>query len=766
MKKILYILLFLLFFQSIENKIHLLLQEDEILKICSKCESTFNFTYNNSELLDKTSLNDKITPYVIQFVEILKSDNNSKGEITDYIYPRVVFPNLIYIILLLLLIIIWIILIILVSKNKKCLKFKTSFNNTISKKHYLYYISFIIIIILSSISFYFIYESSTYLNTSICALFRIYIDLRDGDQANTTYWKGIKNLQKDLVGDKSIINQLLYNIELQENITNDLKNNDPNKKYYDNTFYKEEQNNNFYYNYQVSSPSSSILKVYPSYTRNRKNDLNDIQIEYTTKLYQGVKVNEDISLINKPIKENPSLIISEFALVNNYLNDILDTVQVSVEVYLQYLVDYSKILNTYVYPTLYSVFSLIILFSIFGIISIYKYINNNKKKYFIILQIIWNIKLFLLLFAIISQILFKFFVIFGEDGSGILQYATSEDNLDSSDSIIFKGAGKAFLKMCFNGNNGDLLSKILEFIDYDSSKLAQLKSILLAEIFVKEYYKQMEETQLDKTKGLCDNLENMYKDYSLISYYELLNSKTCQDDLDDLNLYTDYSNILTHQSPLSNKHSFDVWTTLKKNCNNYNNYEYINSESSRIEGNKYCMVLDDFDKNTAKNFYTSISCVLSKDVDEHFSDYYDGLNNFNKENKVYLNENPNFIQMTNKYYNELLLIKEIILNGLTYSKNIIDLINILLKSSSDADVPVDLFSFMNCHFLQRDLKVFYIEMERLCNNSIPFIIINIFTLIGLLTNTILIIIIIYKYSKKGKELNSERESSNNINLLN
>ena len=30
--------------------------------------------------------------------------------------------------------------------------------------------------------------------------------------------------------------------------------------------------------------------------------------------------------------------------------------------------------------------------------------------------------------------------------------------------------------------------------DYDSSKLAQLKSILLAEIFVKEYYKQMEET--------------------------------------------------------------------------------------------------------------------------------------------------------------------------------------------------------------------------------------------------------------------------------
>ena len=48
----------------------------------------------------------------------------------------------------------------------------------------------------------------------------------------------------------------------------------------------------------------------------------------------------------------------------------------------------------------------------------------------------------------ISQILFKIFEIFGEDGSGLLQYATSKENFNNSDSIIFKGAGKVFLEVC------------------------------------------------------------------------------------------------------------------------------------------------------------------------------------------------------------------------------------------------------------------------------------------------------------------------------
>ena len=336
-----------------------------------------------------------------------------------------------------------------------------------------------------------------------------------------------------------------------------------------------------------------------------------------------------------------------------------------------------------------------------------------------------------MLLTIISQIIFKIFEIFGEDGAGLLQYATSEENLDSSDSIIFKGTGKIFLKICFNNeNNGDLLSKILQNINYNTSILSELKYIHKSELFVKDYYyNQIENIEFDQTKNLYQNLENMSKDYSLISYLDIT-VKNPQDVIDDLNLYTDYSNpLLSHQSPTSNKHSYDVWTTCKENCYlKYDKYEYINNALNRTddEGKKYCMVFDEFDKNVAKNFYSGINCVLSKDADEHFSDFYDSLNNFCLENKVYLNENPNFIKITKNYYNELIAIKERILKGLNYCKNILDLIGELLHISSGDSVSVDLYSLMNCQFLQRDCKVFYVMMEKLRKNSRYFLYLSIF----------------------------------------
>ena len=192
--------------------------------------------------------------------------------------------------------------------------------------------------------------------------------------------------------------------------------------------------------------------------------------------------------------------------------------QISAEEYLQYLVDYSKKVNNIIFPTLYTIFILSIIFSFSGIISLSIYIIKNNKKCFYFLHFLWNIKLFLLLLVIISDIIFKIFEIFGEDGAGLLQYATSKENLESSDSIIFRGAGKAFLKMCFNNeNNGDLLTKILENIDYDSSILSKLKTIVSKELFVREYYNHFEKTQLNKTKELYENLENMNYDISLIS---------------------------------------------------------------------------------------------------------------------------------------------------------------------------------------------------------------------------------------------------------
>ena len=758
------IVLFLLLFSIIKCQ-NRTIQNEQIRKICSKCEAGFNETYKDNVLLNNTSDNDKINEYTIFFVEMIKDDFNSSALVDQYVTPRVIYPNIIFMVLIGILVIIWIILIVLVCLNKKFLNFKSNDDDNNFKNHILVYVTaliFIIIIVLSSISLYYVSKSQTYFNSSICSLLRIYIDLREGDQTKTTDWKGIINLQNDLNANENTINQLMNYIDLQEGVTNELKNN----KYKEMSFADNEKDNKYYSDSEVTSPSSISSKVYPSYTKNRLEQLTQIYLEYNTKLTPNIEINERITDLNQGIKNDPTTVIelikNDYLYINRKLDDILDTVQISAEEYLQYLIDISNYINDIAFPLLYSIFSLSIIFALAGIIFIFLYVRDKKisikfkKILSILLHILWNIILFLLLMSNISQILFKIFEIFGEDGSGLLQYATSEENFNNSDSIIFKGAGKVFLEVCFTDEDANIYAQIVKDMDSKSSYFSKFDNIIKngSYIIANQQKKIIEKIELSDTQEIINNLENMNNDYSLISYYSSKISiiKTeCQDDFDDLNQYTDYSNPLVSKQnkDSSNKHSYDVWTSNKDNCQNYKNYKYINNKDDRTEGNKYCMVIREFDKDIAKNFYSDIKASLLLNVEDKFEDYYQALTKFEEDNKKLLNENPNFIEMTKKYYNELISIKAKIIEGFDYSIKIGSLINELMSGSSNKEVVSDVLSVSNCYFLKRDLKVFYIEMEKLRANSAPFLITSIFVLIFLLCSAILVILNIYKY--KGKE---------------
>ena len=361
--------------------------------------------------------------------------------------------------------------------------------------------------------------------------------------------------------------------------------------------------------------------------------------------------------------------------------------------------------------------------------------------------------------ANVAQILFKIFEIFGEDGSGLAQYATSDENFKSSDSVILTGAGLMFLEMCFKHDDGDLLTRLLSKMEKGSSDLTELKGILLEQIVLANNYESIEKVQLNETQNIINKLEKMYEDYSEISYYSSLISiidNKCQNDFDTLNLFTDYSNPLTSKQSKesSDKHTYDVWTSIKENCNNYKKYEYINNKASRIDGNKYCMVIDDFERSDAKSLYsgvkTSSLLILEKNVEDTFDEYYQALKQFKADNQKLLGENPNFIKMTKNYYEELLAVKEKILEGLGYSKKIVNLINKILngETSSTVSAGLDIFSAMNCKFIKRDLKVFYIEMEKLRANSAPFIILSFFVIISLLSSAVLVMLNVYKYKSQ------------------
>ena len=759
MKRIILILLLLSIFDC-------KLDEVEMRKICSKCEAGFNDTYKDTELLNNTSEDDKINEYVIILVELLKTDFNSSDLVDQYVTPRVIYSNIFFFVLIGLLIIIWIVLIVLACCNKRVFKFQYDEKSHL-KHHLMAYITFLLflcVIVISSISFVIIKKSEVYFNSSVCSLLRLYIDLRDGDQTKTSYWKGLKGLQIDLQKDESAVSELMKTIELHDGVMEELNNN----KFLKNTFADDEKSNNYYADSKVTSPSSTSSKVYPSYSKNRLPELTKIQLEYGLKLDIGVNKNKEIQIQNNLIKKKTKLeesVSNEYKYINTELTDILDSLSITADDYVQYIIDYSEYVNYVAFPLLYSIFSLSIIFSVFGIIFTFLYIRDKKltlkvKNIFAnILHAIWNIILFLLLLTNVAQILFKIFEIFGEDGSGVVQYATSEENFKSSDSVIFTGAGLMFLEMCFKHDDGDFLTEMLSKMEKGSSDLNDLKGVLLEQILLANYDKLIEKVQLNETQNIINKLEKMYEDYSEISYYSSLISiieNKCQNDFDSLNLYTDYSNpLISKQSKdSSDKHTYDVWTSIKENCNNYKKYEYINNKANRIDGNKYCMVIDDFERSDAKSLYsgvkTSSLLILEKNVEDTFDEYYQALKQFKADNQKLLGESPNFIKMTKNYYEELLAVKEKILEGLGYSKKIVNLINKILngETSSTVSAGLDIFSAMNCKFIKRDLKVFYIEMEKLRANSAPFIILSFFAIIFLLSSAVLVMLNIYKYKSQ------------------
>ena len=756
------IILILFLFSILDCK----LDEVEMRKICSKCEAGFNDTYKDTELLNNTSEDDKINEYVIILVELLKTDFNSSDLVDQYVTPRVIYSNIFFFVLIGLLIIIWIVLIVLACCNKRVFKFQYDEKSHL-KHHLMAYITFLLflcVIVISSISFVIIKKSEVYFNSSVCSLLRLYIDLRDGDQTKTSYWKGLKGLQIDLQKDESAVSELMKTIELHDGVMEELNNN----KFLKNTFADDEKSNNYYADSKVTSPSSTSSKVYPSYSKNRLPELTKIQLEYGLKLDIGVNKNKEIQIQNNLIKKKTKLeesVSNEYKYINTELTDILDSLSITADDYVQYIIDYSEYVNYVAFPLLYSIFSLSIIFSVFGIIFTFLYIRDKKltlkvKNIFAnILHAIWNIILFLLLLTNVAQILFKIFEIFGEDGSGVVQYATSEENFKSSDSVIFTGAGLMFLEMCFKHDDGDFLTEMLSKMEKGSSDLNDLKGVLLEQILLANYDKLIEKVQLNETQNIINKLEKMYEDYSEISYYSSLISiieNKCQNDFDSLNLYTDYSNpLISKQSKdSSDKHTYDVWTSIKENCNNYKKYEYINNKASRIDGNKYCMVIDDFERSDAKSLYsgvkTSSLLILEKNVEDTFDEYYQALKQFKADNQKLLGESPNFIKMTKNYYEELLAVKEKILEGLGYSKTIVNLINKILNgdTSSTISAGLDIFSVMNCKFIKRDLKVFYIEMEKLRANSAPFIILSFFAIIFLLNSAVLVMLNIYKYKSQ------------------
>ena len=83
-----------------------------------------------------------------------------------------------------------------------------------------------------------------------------------------------------------------------------------------------------------------------------------------------------------------------------------------------------------------------------------------------------------------------------------LNLASSKENFESSDSVIFKGAGNAFLETCFNDKNGDLLLKLNN--DFSAYLQNEMKIYKISE------FDQFSQILTFEEKFLLSNIDRMW----------------------------------------------------------------------------------------------------------------------------------------------------------------------------------------------------------------------------------------------------------------
>ena len=179
--------------------------------------------------------------------------------------------------------------------------------------------------------------------------------------------------------------------------------------------------------------------------------------------------------------------------------------------------DFYDILHDYINGhakrTSNAIFSLTLIFGLLGLIILILYHRNKYNYYRIAYIVIWNISMFLMLFAILMSVVFGVVGYLLKDGAKVGQYILSTDNLNSTDPLLIKSGNQKYISdlvdICANGN-GSFTSIIQE-----SGKLNE--NIEKYKENVKKYNKNIERIY-DLDEGICTADEKI----KLLKYYKEL----------------------------------------------------------------------------------------------------------------------------------------------------------------------------------------------------------------------------------------------------
>ena len=444
---------------------------------------------------------------------------------------------------------------------------------------------FVVIIGLSSYGLIDLQNIMKGLNGMSCTVFKLYTEVKDGQEAEITpKWTGINNIQNKLVE----ISQTVENIG---NNRVGIFNKNPSLDDKETNFKTSLSGAaNHVSNKKITDASSTTINITPDYVTNYYpvetvgKTAYQINFEFDQLLIKSKDIISQADSSSLKIVEQSSDITGVINDIDSLFNDFgsaLDSFSGSIA---EPWMDYQKTITNYGNFGCNIFFGVLVGLSglIIGLTIVFVLLKIKFLKIFII--IFWNILVLIMILTFIIGGVFGLLGIIGKDGTSVIYYLISEENLNSTPPKIIPDSIGSYIDVCMHGD-GDLSSKFPKVGGLDEmEKLNQLKQ------------------QLDATKAELQQFTGSTTISNNNNY--LLQTKDSFSDASNT-IRDKYINPLN--LALKNCNINEKVEDSQKNCGGYTYTPF--SASLPVNTNKKCLLFSEWTTAQLKARYTGCSNI-------------------------------------------------------------------------------------------------------------------------------------------------------------
>lgn len=516
-----------------------------------------------------------------------------------------------------------------------------------------------------------------------CAVFKLYLEILNGQSVEKLpKWTGVNGIVNTLNDIQATVNQLVKdkdNIFTSKNTFNQQKE-DFNKELNSSNYTTEIDKLKI--EYTDPNSNSTKVQIVPDYVTTykpvtqEKTSLNLINYEFQTVVGYSDTLLTEASSQSDSIVSSASIVTSSIDEINKIIGDFSLTINdfsVSIaEPWMKYqdmIKNYGTLACNCFFAALAGLGGIVIVFTLFYVI-----LKIKCVKIFIIL--IWNILALVMILSFIVGAIFGLIGIVGRDGTSVVYYIISPQNLNSESIKLIPSTISQKVNICLHGD-GDLSS---EFNTSSMNNLTELDKI-------KRELDAARENLTQHKNSMTITTINEHLDKVKVNFKEA--TKINQNLTTLLNSLNEKTN---KGVKCDNTSLYDKWVVVKEDCDSKNPY----SEVRGPIGKNNCLVFGNKEEDLKR-----YSCNPPINT----SNYIQAIHEYKESNAKSIDElkkkNNDLNVKFTKVINQLIDTIDEVDNKLL--KKVNDLSNSVMGSGEGNIIS----SLVNCRFLNGHIRMIY-----------------------------------------------------------